>query len=88
MAFFIFPPAGGQISIPQAPPAFIQFRVYDCNTKTERVVKAEAAMMNAPLLRACLFWAGGIGAGIEFNAYLFRCISGTEAAPLYSSRQH
>lgn len=34
-----------------SPAALIQFRAYDCNTKTERVVKPETAMMNAPLLR-------------------------------------
>lgn len=52
-----------------SPPALIQFRVYDCNTETERVVKAEAAVMNARLLPACLFW-GRRGAGLELNLML------------------
>lgn len=46
-----------------SPAALIQFRAYDCNTKTVQVVKAARAMMNAPL-HAGLFvfgapWEGG-----------------------------
>lgn len=38
--------------------ALIQFRAYDCNTKTERVVIPETAMMNAPLLCLLVCFAG------------------------------
>lgn len=84
-----------------SPAALIQFRAYDCNTKTERLVKPETAMMNAPLLRVLVCfgvaWRGGGGGGgggvgvvggIEFYAYLLRCIFLTAAALLYPRRQH
>lgn len=80
-----------------SPAALIQFRAYDCNTKTERLVKPETAMMNAPLLRVLVCFGvalrgggGGVGVvgGIEFYAYLLRCIFLTAAALLYPRRQH
>lgn len=57
-----------------SPAALIQFRAYDCNTKTERLVKPETAMMNAPLLCVLVCfgvaWSGaqGWGGRIEFYA--------------------
>lgn len=70
------------------PAALIQFRAYDSNTKTERVVRPETAMMNAPLL--CVLVCFGVacsGGRTEFYASLFRCIFLTAAALLCSSRQ-
>lgn len=68
--------------------ALIQFRAYDCNTKTERVVKPGTAMMNAPLLAVLVCFGVEGGGQIEFYAYLLRCIFLTAAALLHSGRQH
>lgn len=67
--FFSLPPSssvgGGpnplRFHFSTSPAALIQFRAYDCNTKTERVVKPETAMMNAPLLCVLVCFGGGVG---------------------------
>lgn len=90
--FFIFPLGGGQIhcvsiSQPLRQPLSNSGFMIVILKQSELSKQKQPWWMPRCSVLVCfgLAWSG---AGIEFNAYLFRCISVTEAALLYSSRQH